>query len=295
MDRQGLLQLMRTIQSSSTADAGIIKELVRQYPYSQVLHALAAKTSSDHALADASDLLTISATYSSNRSVLKSLMSLPRQVGSAEVAVVPETDGARMDAETIRRELSHDLKRLQKVKTEFELSLERFEHRKSTPSYPAAKDQKSKKKRSLDTKGKEKNKKAELGKQKKTKAAGSLPGKGQKKKEVRAVDSELLLSSIESYRGKPKKTIKNIKQIEIIDRFIKIQPTIVRQAGTSKNDVDLSQKSVELGGEVVSVTLADLLVRQGKKERAIEVLKKLIWKYPQKRAIFAARIEDLKR
>jgi hypothetical protein len=39
----------------------------------------------------------------------------------------------------------------------------------------------------------------------------------------------------------------------------------------------------------------EILIHQGKKERAIEVLKKLIWKFPQKKAYFAAQIEDLKR
>jgi TolA-binding protein len=41
--------------------------------------------------------------------------------------------------------------------------------------------------------------------------------------------------------------------------------------------------------------LAQILTRQGKKDKAIEVYKKLIWKFPQKKAYFAAQIEDLKK
>jgi hypothetical protein len=41
--------------------------------------------------------------------------------------------------------------------------------------------------------------------------------------------------------------------------------------------------------------LVELLLKQGKKEKAVEMLKKLIWKFPQKKAYFAARIQELKK
>jgi len=43
----------------------------------------------------------------------------------------------------------------------------------------------------------------------------------------------------------------------------------------------------------VSENLAQILLSQGKKQKAIEIYKKLIWKFPQKKAYFAARIEEL--
>ena len=49
------------------------------------------------------------------------------------------------------------------------------------------------------------------------------------------------------------------------------------------------------GDNIVSETLVEILLKQGKKDKAIEVLKKLIWKFPQKKAYFAAQIEDLKK
>jgi hypothetical protein len=36
------------------------------------------------------------------------------------------------------------------------------------------------------------------------------------------------------------------------------------------------------------------LLSQGKKDKAVEVLRKLIWKFPQKKSYFAAQIEELK-
>ncbi|HNG42094.1 MAG TPA: tetratricopeptide repeat protein, partial [Cyclobacteriaceae bacterium] len=59
---------------------------------------------------------------------------------------------------------------------------------------------------------------------------------------------------------------------------------------------DLTEiKNGEFADNVISETLVEILIRQGKKEKAIEVLKKLIWKFPQKKTYFAAQIEDLKK
>jgi len=63
----------------------------------------------------------------------------------------------------------------------------------------------------------------------------------------------------------------------------------------SESKGDLSEKSLTYGENIVSETLVQILLKQGKTEKAIEVLKKLIWKFPQKKAYFAAQIEDLKK
>ncbi len=273
MDKQGLLQVIRSIQSSTPGEAETVIGLAHEYPYSQVLQVLAAKTGHDNNREDASTQLTRAATYSTDRTVLKHLMALPR-ISSKQNSLVENPTRPTVDGEHLRDELNHDLKRLKKLKSDFEHTLERFEETKS---------------RSKTSKPVSKNKR------KPEKKKENPQRKAVKKKEGPDVNNELLLSRIEAYRGKSKKAIKNKKQIEIIDRFIKRQPTIVRKPTTGKPDVDLSKKSVELTNEVVSTTLADLLVSQGKKDRAIEVLKKLIWKFPQKKAIFAARIEELKK
>jgi hypothetical protein len=88
------------------------------------------------------------------------------------------------------------------------------------------------------------------------------------------------------------------QQIQIIDHFIKTQPTI-NNTVKERNPMppaDFNQtKSGEFSENIVSETLVEILIKQGKKDRAIEVLKKLIWKYPQKKVYFASRIEDLKK
>lgn len=90
---------------------------------------------------------------------------------------------------------------------------------------------------------------------------------------------------------------KQREQMAIINNFIKTQPSITnareRQSHASGDLATI--KSGEFGDNIVSETLVEILVRQGKKDKAIEVLKKLIWKYPQKKSYFASQIEDLKK
>ena len=85
-------------------------------------------------------------------------------------------------------------------------------------------------------------------------------------------------------------------QLRLIDDFIKTQPSLGAKDNGVKMPEDLSTiKTGEFSDNIVSETLVDILVKQGKKDKAIEVLKKLIWKFPQKKAYFAAQIEDLKK
>ncbi|WP_333819633.1 hypothetical protein [Ohtaekwangia sp.] len=91
---------------------------------------------------------------------------------------------------------------------------------------------------------------------------------------------------------------KQKEQLEIIEQFIKTQPTITsaKEKVLPPPSGDLSTiKTGEFGDNVVSETLVEILIKQGKKDKAIEVLKKLIWKFPQKKAYFAAQIEDLRK
>jgi hypothetical protein len=118
---------------------------------------------------------------------------------------------------------------------------------------------------------------------------------GRKKKEN---TGDLLIDEIVSTKQEINpETEKQKEQIELINQFIQAQPSIVNREKTITVPAgDLSTiKSGEFGDNIVSETLVDILLKQGKKDKAIEVLKKLIWKFPQKKAYFAAQIEELKK
>jgi hypothetical protein len=92
-------------------------------------------------------------------------------------------------------------------------------------------------------------------------------------------------------------TPKQQEQIDIINHFIQKQPSITSARDKQPAPItDLNPiKTGEFGDNIVSETLVEILIKQGKKDKAIEVLKKLIWKYPQKKAYFASQIEELKK
>ena len=58
---------------------------------------------------------------------------------------------------------------------------------------------------------------------------------------------------------------------------------------------DLSARSVKFRDDIISENLANIMIKQGKHEKAIDIYKKLIWKFPQKKTYFATQIEELKK
>ncbi|MEO8473930.1 MAG: hypothetical protein ABI477_17140, partial [Chryseolinea sp.] len=103
--------------------------------------------------------------------------------------------------------------------------------------------------------------------------------------------NEALIDEIVNRKEIEPESNKQREQLEMIDQFIKTQPSISPgKDRTDQTDGDLSTiKSGEFTDNIVSETLVEILVKQGKKDKAIEVLKKLIWKFPQKKAYFAAQ------
>lgn len=93
------------------------------------------------------------------------------------------------------------------------------------------------------------------------------------------------------------KKLKKEEQVEIIENFIKSEPKIknIKSAQALKEREDLSLPSVKFKADIISENLANIMKSQGKTEQAIDIYKKLIWKFPQKKAYFASQIEELKK
>lgn len=121
-------------------------------------------------------------------------------------------------------------------------------------------------------------------KQKKAKAEATEKKKPvAKKKEKKATKS------------KPKKAAQE-EQNDLIEKFINKEPSITaKPLKSSENQPDLSEASTSFNEDLVSENLAQIFLSQGKKDKAIDIYKKLIWKFPQKKAYFASRIEELQK
>ncbi len=87
---------------------------------------------------------------------------------------------------------------------------------------------------------------------------------------------------------------KKIRQQQIIDRFLQEDPRI-QPARSEIQDGELARESVEENPDLVSETLAEILVKQGKKERAIVIYNKLSLMFPEKSSYFAKKLEQIQK
>ncbi|MGB3180835.1 MAG: hypothetical protein WBB45_05565 [Cyclobacteriaceae bacterium] len=90
------------------------------------------------------------------------------------------------------------------------------------------------------------------------------------------------------------------EQMELINQFIEKSPSITKGNVLRTPDGEYEGKDMSVRGEdladnhLISENLANILVKQGKNNRAIKIYEKLILKFPQKKSYFATRIEELK-
>jgi hypothetical protein len=285
MTPNSLHLLARNFTSLEASEHKDLQELSNQYPYSQVLHMMLARSAKDHGSTDQQDRLHRAAIYSTDRMVVKRVMTAPRAErivepvaeviptpvvevpvaapAKAEVRVVQEkkTDMVApvaeaktvnpLEGDALREDIVVQLNRLQQLKHDFEESYEHLKH----PEIPL-KETKSKK--------------------------AETPKEPELIEEIKATRKKLKVPSP-----------KVVEQGEIIDNFIKVAPTLPKAKSVAPT-TDLSEESVNYSDNIISETLVNILVKQGKKAKAIEMLKKLIWKFPQKKAYFAAQIDELK-
>ena len=86
-------------------------------------------------------------------------------------------------------------------------------------------------------------------------------------------------------------------QNSIIDSFLVKDPGLIRttksQLEAMGKQEDLSLNSAKLGKGIVTESYAKILTMQGRKDKAIEVYEKLILRFPEKKAYFATKIQEL--
>ena len=86
-------------------------------------------------------------------------------------------------------------------------------------------------------------------------------------------------------------------QNSIIDSFLTKDPGLIRttksQLEAMGKQEDLSSGSVRLEKGIVTESYAKILTMQGRKDKAMEVYEKLILKFPEKKAYFASKIQEL--
>jgi hypothetical protein len=283
LEKEHFLFLVENYTNLTQEEAVELTLLQEHFPYSQIVRNLAARASQDNAMDSREHLLHMSAICTTDRAVLKSIMTAPRsermpvalpgaveknypvtepKAPAKEKEIVSGVSILRPEislfGEALRKDILLELKKLKVSKHNFEVSVEKYEQLHSSPV--------------------------------------QVQKKERKKPQKNPVHPDLLIEEIKTTKKKVVPEGKQKEQIEIIENFIKTKPSIAKNKGNlPKDNSDLAEKSLMYGDNIVSETLVEILLKQGKKDKAIEVLKKLIWKFPQKKAYFAAQIEELKK
>lgn len=332
MDKTVFLQVLQHYATTSVDEAKDIASLKAEFPYSQVLQTLAARASKDHGFQHQQRDLQLAAVYAADRTLLKEIITL-RPEEPVQQVVSKHVDAnaqivSTLDSVDVADVVMDDLERLSKLKGTFEnLFMDYPKTGKAQKTSPST-DRETRKDAVEDrtseiTPVAAAPADAEVAIEKTLAPEQESPVKS-KKERIIEMARALSNAAIADENATPKKKhfdkdgnpvdelieeIQNSKleivpenerqkqQIEIINQFIRVQPSISNPRDRAPSPIgDLTPvKSGEFGDNIVSETLVEILVKQGKKDRAIEVLKKLIWKYPQKKAYFASQIEDLKK
>jgi hypothetical protein len=101
---------------------------------------------------------------------------------------------------------------------------------------------------------------------------------------------------VEEQKKAPKKERKS--QVELIEKFIQNEPQFGKPKELGQDSEyqqeDLATKKLKYQDEFATETLAALLFKQKKYERALDIYEKLSLKFPEKRTYFALQIQKIK-
>ncbi len=383
MNKQRFKQIVKNYTDLSVSDRIELHELAKEYPYSQIIHALVAKANSDANTDIAQQTLNYAAMYVSDRAILKGIIEaqpqeeqvpeVKRQMTETEAASTPSDATEKEDDETphvskgtkvtldtpdlqtsssdIANELWNDLEKLKESKARYlestyaedETTLDKPTAKKTTSrtkatttksvsgtkkTRTAGKTVKSTAKTSTSGGSKtavkkEPSKTSTTTKSKSTGGATSIKRTGasgkkttatkkstqnksgskttgvSKEKDTKSPAESKSTSKVDSKKKVKSKLVKSPvdEQRQIIENFIDKEPRISAKTpkAIDSDQKDLSEKSTAFTEDLISENLARILIAQGKKEKAIEIYKKLIWKFPQKKSYFATQIEDLQK
>lgn len=328
MEKDRFNYLVHQYNSLSQEETAELRLEQDHYGYCQVLHQLIARGDQDNQTDEKEHSLNIAAVYSTDRSVLKQIMTEPRihrvewtppgaepvqniststsiisapeiskpSIVEQEVVVTKKEEPqstytpppvSDFDSDAAVSRFVAELAPMREKKLAFERAMEEFERNFNKVPMPS------------EVKGEHEGE-LTMGLDHQEEKTSERPKRKYTKSKSRSSDTqaststnEQLLQEIKTTKKKvTPETLKQKEQIEIIDQFIKTKPSISKPT-IAQVELDLTQETDTYNENVVSETLALILIKQGKKDKAIEVLRKLIWKFPQKKAYFAAQIEEL--
>jgi len=330
VDKQRLTTLINNPKKLEERDFKELANLKNEFPYFQALSPLITIGSKKHKPESEKKHLQSAAIYALDRKQLKHILSGDATSPKLEVAKKPaaplnskpkatDTSASSHLPESFFQELFKEMEELKAEKENYQKTLEKFESKEaSTTKKPrkasAKKTVTSKspaKKKNTTTKAKKATtaKKATASKKSTTAKAKTSNKKNAAEKPAKTTstakkkpkkDEHDIIQEITSKKELKISDAHKKEQLNIINNFIENEPVLTKRLDTDNQSnkqeaEDLSANSTNLSDDVVSETLAKLMIKQGRKQKAIDIYKKLIWKFPQKKTYFVEIIDELKK
>ncbi|WP_339901828.1 hypothetical protein [uncultured Cyclobacterium sp.] len=278
MNAQGFLDLVSKANDLENADLKNALKLQEKYPYFLAPKIIAAKYEWDKASGASKTLLHWAAVVSPDRKRLKSLLTGSSPIVQNEPITPPEALANRDETKEIVSTLAPPIP-----------------DKTTTQKQETVTDNTSRPKRDEILRRLEEN----LKKIKKT----APPSNEQNQSHVKKKEEDLEKKAdkkdpvTESKKKTKKPSAKKNKkaQQKLIDDF-KEKPIRLSKDKLDESVAlpDLSEQSTHLNHRMLSESYAKLLVKQNKKNEAVEIYQKLILNFPKKRAYFADQIEKLR-
>ena len=311
MTRQEIIDLIHHPEKATNSTLGELEQVIIEYPYFQSLQVLRAKVSDVLNAADKQTYISKAAIHTADRANLKRLLessvqaiiAVPVAQEVKESKPTPTPEPAKKE-EVVKKVLDFEYSSKEVNETSEALFKEVMENLQTLHSlrkkYEYLEEQSEKAEKVSNKKtAKKSNKKLPSPSSTETKKTPRTSKKSSRKinEDTSEKDEgdDPVKSNNNTEDNKPYQRIDMVEQNFIIESFIKKEPEISKKQPEkeNKNREDLSIKSTVITDGLVSENLAEIFVGQGKTERAIEIYKKLIWKFPQKKSYFASRIKEI--
>ncbi|AHM58963.1 hypothetical protein D770_03480 [Flammeovirgaceae bacterium 311] len=312
MNRQKLTELIQYPERINTRDISMLTEMAEQYPYATAIQILLAKSKQQQP--DARQSLATAALYSPNRGVLRQVMenTLP-PLSSSSPAISPaaattdlQEDPPALPADTTSQDPQQSV------------PAEQADNRDKEPDEMPA-EEISAADRAVQDKAdvfEELQKNLRRLREERsrwhtnpkphstTQSPGGEGTKGDQNPQAVAGTAinhvpTTLQQIIEDHQEQPLENPRIQAQRSLIDSFLENGGNLQRrqqlQGPPSEEITDLTQNTSYTPQDLATETLAKIMERQGKIDKALDIYQKLSLKYPQKSAYFANCIERLKK
>jgi hypothetical protein len=302
MNRDRFINILRNPDLlDEKTDLPLVKEMVEAYPYFSIPYLLQTKMLYDDKSIYFDKNLKLTATVIGNREVLYNYLHRKRKV-------IEEKGVEKESALNVPRNPSEVIINSSKLDVSEDTDVGSVAREQSKPESgtnksvleilpPSASDY-------FAVYGSEKNKREEKILSKEAEPSETFQAV-EKKETLRQARGDIKINSFSDWlaalskekeiQKNPEKRRTSSKDVnEIIADFIGKEPKIKKRQARFYSPETMAQQSAEEPHNVATETLANIYIKQGLKDKAIEIFQQLSLRFPEKSAYFAEKIKGLK-